>query len=155
MSEQNCYHNPEYKQTLSEFYEYLILRKERDEATGIAYCYDVNVFADFFCEHIDANLVGFTITPEYVKQYSDYLKLKVNKKTNKKLGKSTIKRRLIGLYAYWKFLYRNKLIEYPPVSLDDLDIVIRKSKNATVPMNSLKFMELRKELKGELLSMFN
>ena len=58
-------------------------------------------------------------------------------------------------YAFWKFLYRNKIIEYPPVSLDDLDIVIKKSKNATVPMNSLKFLELRKELKGELLSMFN
>jgi len=155
LNEQNIIINPEYNETINEFYGYLLDRKQRDEATCKAYCYDVTVFANYYSENVDTNLSSFTVTPEFVIQYSDYLKQKVNKKTNKKLGRSTIKRRMIGLYAFWKYLYKVKKKGGAPVSLDDLEIVIRKTRNATVPVNSQTFLELRKVLKDELLSMFN
>lgn len=155
MSEQKPLTNPEFIETLDAFRQYLTVRKDRDEATSKAYCYDVSVFADYYAINVDENLFGFTVTPDYIIGFSDYLKRKVNKKTNEKLKRSTIKRRLIGVYNFWKFLYRYKKIVQPPVSLDDLDIIIKKTTNPTTPLDSQSFQKLREELKNELLSMFN
>ena len=153
MNEQKPFNNPEYIEILDAFRQYLTVRKDRDEATAKAYCYDVSVYADYYANNVDENLEGFTVTPEYIIGFSDYLKCKINKRTNKKLERSTIKRRLIGVYNFWKFLYKDRKRANPPISLDDLDIIIKRTTNPTEPLTRKSFSQLRKDLKNELLSM--
>ncbi len=132
---------------LNEFRQYLTVRKDRDEATAKAYCYDVKVYADYYMGHVDPELKGFTVSSERIIEFLDYLK-------HKQLRNPTVKRRLIGVYSFWKFLYRTGKTLNPPVELDDLDIVVKKTTNPTVPLNSKSFLKLRRVLKHELAQIY-
>jgi site-specific recombinase XerD len=132
---------------LNEFRQYLTVRKDRDEATARAYCYDVKVFADYYMEQVDPALSGFTVSSERIIGFLDYLK-------HRQLRNPTVKRRLIGVYSFWKFLYRTGKTPNPPVELDDLDIIVKKTTNPTVPLNSKSFLKLRRVLKHELAQIY-
>lgn len=132
---------------LNEFRQYLTVRKDRDAATAKAYCYDVKIYAGFFMERFDPTLAGFTVSSNHIIGFLDYLK-------HRQLRNPTVKRRLIGVYSFWKFLYRTGKTPDPPVELDDLDIIVKKTTNPTVPLNSKSFLKLRKVLKYELAQIY-
>jgi len=77
-------------------------------------------------------------TPEIFPGFVVYLR-------KRELNNSTIKRRLIGAMRFWKFLYKRKLVTHPPVSLDDMDIVVKKVWNPTQPLSPDNFSTIRKE----------
>lgn len=128
---------------LADFRLYLTVRRDRTQATADAYIHDSMTYIRYFAEKIDDSLEAFTITPEHVLGFSDWLK-------QKKLSRATIERRLIGLNRFWKFLYRMKHVAHPPVALDDLDIMIKKARNATQPLCQDDFTHIRKVIKSEL-----
>ena len=132
---------------LNEFRQYLTVRKDRDEATAKAYCYDVKVYVDYYMEHVDSELAYFTVSSERIIEFLDFLK-------HKQLRNPTVKRRLIGVYSFWKFLYRTGKTPNPPVQLDDLDIIVKKTTNPTVPLNSKAFQKLRSVLKHDLAQIY-
>lgn len=144
---QNTTQNNNLNELLGDFRQYLTVRKDRDEATAKAYCYDVKVYADYFIEHVDPELKGFTVSSEDIIEFLDFLK-------QKQLRNPTVKRRLIGVYCFWKFLFRTGRTPNPPVQLDDLDIIVKKTTNPTVPLNSKSFLKLRGVLKYELAQIY-
>jgi len=132
---------------LNEFRQYLTVRKDRDEATAKPYCYDGKVYADYYMDQVDLELNGFTVSSERIIEFLDYLK-------HRQLHNPTVKRRLIGVYSFWKFLYRTGKTPNPPVELDDLDIIVKKTTNPTVPLNSKSFLKLRRVLKHDLAQIY-
>ncbi len=147
MAAQNTAQNNQLNELLGDFRQYLTVRKDRDEATAKAYCYDVKVYADYFIKHVDPELKGFTVSSEDIIEFLDFLK-------HKQLRNPTVKRRLIGVYFFWKFLLRTGRTPNPPVELDDLDIIVKKTTNPTVPLNSKSFLKLRRVLKYELAQVY-
>lgn len=121
----------------------IYLRDQRDRAPGTIkeYCCDVKIYAKFFFEEVSSKFSDFTIKPDYIISYLSYLK-----SPERKLSRETIKRRLIGLYAFWKFLFKTNQTKFPPVSLDDLDIIIKTNRNPTRPLSPQNYKHLREEL---------
>ena len=131
-----------YTGMLDEFSDYLLLQRERDPSTASSYVYDARTYLCYRLAMDDAELANL-FTPEVFPGYVVYLR-------KRDLRNSTIQRRLIGAMRFWKFLYKRKLVKHPPVSLDDMDIVVKKVRNATQPLSPENFAIIRKEALNEL-----
>lgn len=127
----------EYSNLLKRFSEYLLLQRERDQSTVQGYGYDAKTYLNYRLEMGDVDL-PYLFTPDYFSGYVVYLR-------KRGLTNSTIKRRLIGAMQFWKFLFKGKVILHPPVSLDDMDIVVKKVRNSTRPLSPENFSMLRTE----------
>jgi hypothetical protein len=132
MIKENMYINPlspNVKNLLGEFEQYLVAIQGKDPATADAYIYDVHCYLDFYQGSIDDKIDDFCITDDILPAYKLFLHSKGN-------TDATIDRRFHGLYSFWRFLYKRHKAQFPnpPVSLDLLDIKIRKRKNPTHPI---------------------
>lgn len=127
---------------LGKFRRYLEIRRDRAETTAYNYVRDAYDYIDFFKDSHDEK-TKLTISGDHLVDYLYYLK-------KQPICNSTIKRRLIGVRNFWKFLYKRGFIEKPPVTLDDLDIVIKKRRNPTNPLSPREYTFLREETKNEL-----
>jgi len=127
----------DYINLLSKFTEYLLLQRERDQSTVQDYGYDAKTYLNYRLEMDNVNLPDL-FTPEIFSGFVVYLR-------KHGLNNSTIKRRLIGAMRFWKFLYKCKVVLHPPVSLDDMDIVVKKIYNPTRPLSPENFSMLRTE----------
>lgn len=127
----------EYSNLLKEFSDYLLLQRERDPSTAAHYVYDARTYLTFRLAMDKADLPNL-FTPEIFPGFVVYLR-------KRQLNNSTIKRRLIGAMRFWKFLYKRKLVTHPPVSLDDMDIIVKKVWNPTQPLSPDNFSTIRKE----------
>ncbi|MBN2548484.1 MAG: site-specific integrase [Anaerolineales bacterium] len=136
----------EYLDLLDQFSQYLLLQRERDPSTAASYCHDAKTFLRYRLVMEDVNLPNL-ITPEIFPGFVVYLR-------KRNLNNSTIKRRLIGTMRFWKFLYKQRLITHPPVSLDDMDIIVKKIRNPTEPLSMANFSTLRKEALNGLLHIY-
>jgi site-specific recombinase XerD len=127
----------QYSELLRKFAEYLLLQRERDQSTVQDYGYDAKTYLNYRLEMGDIDL-PYLFTPDFFTGYVVYLR-------KHGLNNSTIKRRLIGAMQFWKFLYKCKIVLHPPVSLDDMDIVVKKVRNPTCPLSPENFSMLRTE----------
>jgi site-specific recombinase XerD len=127
----------EYSNLLKRFAEYLLLQRERDQATVACYGYDARIYLNYRLAMDNVNLPNL-FTPDAVPGFVVYLR-------KRGLHNSTIKRRLIGAMRFWKFLYKSKLVIHPPVSLDDMDIVVKKVRNPTQPISPENLTTIRTE----------
>ncbi|MBN2147214.1 MAG: site-specific integrase [Anaerolineales bacterium] len=131
-----------YSDLLEEFSQYLLLQRERDPSTAASYRYDARIFLNYRLSKGEVDLPNL-ITPEVFPGFVIYLR-------KRGLNNSTIKRRLIGTMRFWKFLYKRKLVVHPPVSLDDMDITVKKVYNQTQPLSPTNFARVRQEATREL-----
>lgn len=127
----------EYSNLLNQFSEYLLLQRERDPSTVASYLYDARTYLNYRLVMAGADLANL-FTPEVFPGFVVHLR-------KRELHNSTIQRRLIGAMRFWKFLYKCKLVMHPPVSLDDMDIVVKKVRNPTQPLSAENFAIIRKE----------
>ncbi len=127
----------EYLKLIEQFSEYLLLQRERDPSTVSSYSYDARTYLAYRLAMDGADLPNL-FTPEVFPGFVVYLR-------KRELNNSTIQRRLIGSMRFWKFLYKRKLVTHPPVSLDDMDIVVKKVRNPTPPLSPANFATIRKE----------
>jgi site-specific recombinase XerD len=127
----------DYSNLLKRFAEYLLLQRERDQSTVQDYGYDAKTYLNYRFQTGDVDL-PYLFTPDDFSGYVVYLR-------KRGLNNSTIKRRLIGARQFWKFLYKSKVVLHPPVSLDDMDIVVKKIRNPTRPLSPENFAMLRTE----------
>ncbi|MEA3421949.1 MAG: site-specific integrase [Acidobacteriota bacterium] len=127
---------------LLEFRRYLEIRRDRAESTAYSYGRDANDYIVFFKEGND-DKTNLIISGELLVGYLYYLK-------KQSICNATIKRRLIGVRNFWKFLYKKGYVEEPPVTLDDLDIVVKKKRNPTQPLGPQDYVVIREEIKNEL-----
>jgi len=127
----------EYSNLLNQFSEYLLLQRQRDPSTASSYAYDARTYLSYRLSTEEAELSNL-FTPEVFPGFVIYLR-------KRDLHNSTIQRRLIGAMRFWKFLYKRKLVRHPPVSLDDMDIVVKKVRNPTQPLSAENFAIIRKE----------
>jgi site-specific recombinase XerD len=109
---------------LEEFKDYLIKLRDNDPVTADHYARDANMYLKYRLEHPLPSVC--------------FLR-------DRKLNNATIKRRLIGAGRFWKYLYKYKHNAHPPMSLDDLDIKVKKVRNATLPLTPQNFYIVRKE----------
>jgi site-specific recombinase XerD len=127
----------QYSDLLKKFAEYLLLQRERDQSTVQGYGYDAKTYLNYRHEMGDVDL-PYLFTPDEFSGFVVYLR-------KHGLNNSTIKRRLIGAMRFWKFLFKCKVVLHPPVSLDDMDIVVKKIYNPTRPLSPENFAMLRTE----------
>lgn len=127
----------QYSELLRKFAEYLLLQRERDQSTVQDYGYDAKTYLNYRFEMGEIDL-PYLFTPDHFSGYVVYLR-------KHGLNNSTIKRRLIGAMQFWKFLFKCKMVLHPPVSLDDMDIVVKKVCNPTRPLSPENFSILRTE----------
>jgi site-specific recombinase XerD len=127
----------QYSDLLKKFAEYLLLQRERDQATAACYGYDARIYLTYRLAMDNVDLPNL-FTPEAVPGFVVYLR-------KRGLHNSTVKRRLIGAMRFWKFLYKSKLVIHPPVSLDDMDIVVKKVRNPTQPISPENLTTIRME----------
>jgi len=127
----------QYSDLLKKFAEYLLLQRERDQSTVQGYGYDAKTYLNYRQEMGDVDL-PYLFTPDHFSGYLVYLR-------KRRLNKSTIKRRLIGARQFQKFLFKCKVVTHPPVSLDDMDIVVKKIYNPPRPLSPENFSMLRTE----------
>lgn len=127
----------EYADLLIQFSEYLLLQREQDQSTVSSYAYDAKTYLNYRLATGKVSLATL-FTPEVYPGFVVYLR-------KRNLHNSTIKRRLIGAMRFWKFLYKRRLVSHPPVSLDDMDIVVKKVRNPTQPLSPENFAIIRKE----------
>jgi len=138
-------HYPEpIQEKLAGFCAYLIVRRDRAISTADSYRHDAVQYIEFYRRNYDDALATFTVNPNSFIAFSDMLK------RNPCLRRSTIKRRLIGVHRFWGYLYRQKFVEYPPISMDEMDIVVKKITNPTRPVGPERFSALRKAARNGL-----
>jgi len=126
-----------YSNLLKRFAEYLLLQRERDQSNVQGYGYDAKTYLNYRQEMGDVDL-PYLFTPDHFSGYVVYLR-------KHGLNNSTIKRRLIGARQFQKFLFKCKIVLHPPVSLDDMDIVVKKIYNPPRPLSPENFSMLRTE----------
>jgi Phage integrase, N-terminal SAM-like domain len=142
-------HYPEkIQKILAGFSSYLVVRRDRAASTVDAYRHDSIQFIEFYRAYYDETLENFTITPDAFIEYSDMLK------RNGDIRRSTIKRRLIGTHRFWGYLYRERLVSYSPISMDEMDIVVKKIINPTRPVGPERFTKLRKAARHGLRTIY-
>ncbi len=133
---------------LSRFSSYLVVRRDRAAATADSYRHDAIQYLEFYRQYYDETLASFTINPDTFIEFSDTLK------RNGSIRRSTIKRRLIGVHRFWGYLYREKIVGYPPISMDEMDIVVKKVTNPTRPVGPEGFSKLRKAARHGLCAIY-
>jgi site-specific recombinase XerD len=122
---------------IEDFKNYLIKIRDNDPVTADHYARDANVYLKYRLE-LPLNSLAELFTPEHFQGFVCFLR-------DRKLNNSTIKRRLIGAGRFWKYLYKYKHNAHPPMTLDDLDIKVKKVRNATRPLTPQNFFTVRKE----------
>ncbi len=142
-------HYPErIQKILSGFSAYLVVRRDRAASTADAYRHDAIQYIEFYQSRHDGSLDNFMIDPDMFIEFSDMLK------RDGKIRRSTIKRRLIGVHRFWGYLYRQKIVPYPPISMDEMDIVVKKILNPTHPVGPERFSKLRKAARHGLSAIY-
>lgn len=122
---------------LEEFKDYLIKLRDNDPVTADHYAYDANMYLKYRLEHPLTSLTEL-FTPEHFQGFVYFLRAR-------QLNNSTLKRRLIGATRFWKYLYKYQHNTHPPMSLDDMDIRVKKVRNVTHPLTPQNFCNVRKE----------
>jgi len=101
---------------------YLLGEKNRKPLTIKAYVADVKRYLLYLQPDDDA-VLNITVNGNLFQQYLVYLR-------KQDMEDSTVSRRLSGLIAFWKFLYKRRMA--PPVmDREDMDIEITYERNPT------------------------
>jgi site-specific recombinase XerD len=138
---------PEHVQhLLEEFQEtYLITMKRRKPATVYAYLSDAKLYIEFLREK-DPDLANLTINEDLYIRFLTHLYQRGNltHRRKKKLEDNTVSRRLSGITAFWKFLYRKKMAPVA-ISRELMDIEVRYERNPTLPVAKVEYQSLLME----------
>ncbi|MBI9044603.1 MAG: site-specific integrase [Anaerolineaceae bacterium] len=129
---------------LEEFEEYLLGQRDKAESTVYSYLCDVKIYINFFREEISPINEDFSINQYTIPKFFVFLK-------KRKIKKSTILRRLRGMRAFWSFLYKKGYLSNPPMTLDEMDIVVKSSRNPTKPLSHERFIKIRELCFNELI----
>ena len=132
---------------LAEFHQYLVVKRDRDVATADAYIYDAREYIKFLSAKIDVDNVLFDITPDLVTSYYEQLRVRG-------LERSTIQRRMIGLTRFWRFCFRQAMVSSPPVTLDDMDIVLKNTRHPCTPLDYNIFTKIQQEAANEICNIY-
>lgn len=129
---------------LSGFKLYLRGYRDASENTIKDYVHDVQQYIKYFSTQVDATLETFCIDENHFGNFAIYLTVLGN-------TSATRARRLNGLQAFWRYIY--KKCEYPiaPVSIQECGIRFKKNRNSTQSITYEEYEILMKAVYHELL----
>jgi site-specific recombinase XerD len=70
--------------------------------------------------------------------------------SEKEIKRSTIQRRVMGVLAFWEFIFEEKQTGNPPMTLKRMHLKLHPSPNPTRPLNAREFAIFTEGLSNEL-----
>jgi len=110
--------------------------------TREAYKHDINCFLNFCCSQNLFNESVF-VDKTLITRFIAWL-------TQNEIKKSTIQRRVMGVLAFWEFLFEEKHMGNPPMTLRRMHLKLHPSPNPTRPLNANEFKKYTEGLQDEL-----